>query len=382
MCVFQETELDKYISHFEKVASSLAWPKEVWTLLLQSVLLGKARKAYSALSVDQSSDYEMVKSAVLKAYELVPEVYRQKFRNSKKSDSQTYVEFARTKENLFDRWCTSKEVQNDFGRLRQLMLMEEFKNCLSSEIKTYLDEQNMDSLHQAAVCADDYALTYQSFGKTPLRGKDPVDSDNTSNCSSNPASAGKANSHAGSLPTGPTCYYCRRKGHVMSECHVLQKKNEKLKSDLLVSQPGNKNSNTVPEEYAPFISYGTVSFLESPGGKPVTILRDTDASQSLIRDDILPFSPQLDMGMMVLLQGVELDVFNVPLHKVCLKSTLVNGPVTLGVRPSLPVQGVDLILGNDLAGGKVAASPHISQMPCNEETTINTGCQSYLQLVL
>ena len=82
--------------------------------------------------------------------------------------------------------------------------------------------------------------------------------------------------------------------------------------------------------------------------------------------------------MMVLLQGVELGVFNVPLHKVFLKSTLVNGPVSLGVRPSLPVQGVDLILGIDLAGGKVVASPHVSQAPCNEETTINTREMSEL----
>ena len=102
---FQETEVDKYFLHFEKVASSLAWPKGVWTLLLQSALLGKAREAYSALSVDQSSEYETVKTAVLRAYELVPEAYRQKFRNSKKGESQTYVEFARTKETLFDRWC-------------------------------------------------------------------------------------------------------------------------------------------------------------------------------------------------------------------------------------------------------------------------------------
>jgi len=50
---FQEKEVDKYFLHFEKVASSLLWPKEMWTLLLQSSLLGKARKAYSALSIDQ-----------------------------------------------------------------------------------------------------------------------------------------------------------------------------------------------------------------------------------------------------------------------------------------------------------------------------------------
>jgi len=43
---------------------------------LQSALLGKAREAYSTLSVDQSSDYDTVKSAVLRAYELITEAYR------------------------------------------------------------------------------------------------------------------------------------------------------------------------------------------------------------------------------------------------------------------------------------------------------------------
>jgi len=131
---FQETEPDKYFLHFEKVAASLNWPEEVWTLLLQSTLVGKAREAYSALSVDQSSVYSTVKSAILKAYELVPEAYRQKFRATKKGTAQTYVEFAREKQNLFDRWCASKEINGDFEKLRQLILVEDFKDCLPTEI--------------------------------------------------------------------------------------------------------------------------------------------------------------------------------------------------------------------------------------------------------
>ena len=39
---------------------------------------------------------------------------------------QTYVEFARIKEQLFDKWCSSKKVDHDFGNLRQLLLIEEF----------------------------------------------------------------------------------------------------------------------------------------------------------------------------------------------------------------------------------------------------------------
>ena len=72
--------------------------------------MGKARAVYSALSVEESGQYEVVKMSILKAYELVPEAYQQKFRSTKKSEKQTYIEFGREKEMLLDRWCLSKEI--------------------------------------------------------------------------------------------------------------------------------------------------------------------------------------------------------------------------------------------------------------------------------
>ena len=133
---FQEKEVDKYFLHFEKVAENLNWPKEHWTLLLQSVLIGKAREIYTQLGVEQSHHYETVKELILKGYELVPEAYRQKFRNCKKDSNQTHVEFARNKEQLFDRWCCSKKIDQNYDKLRQLVLVEEFKRCIQSDVKT------------------------------------------------------------------------------------------------------------------------------------------------------------------------------------------------------------------------------------------------------
>ena len=159
---FQEKEVDKYFAHFEKVADSLNWPKESWVLLLQSVLVGKAQEIYGSLSVEQSSNYEHVKEAILKAYELVPEAYRQKFRNYLKYDSKTHVEFAREKENLFNRWCHSKEIGQDFKKLKQMVLLEEFKDKVRLDIRSHLDEQKVEELEKAAVMADDYALTHKS----------------------------------------------------------------------------------------------------------------------------------------------------------------------------------------------------------------------------
>ena len=47
-------------------------------------LKGKASEVYLALKPEQTSDYQTVIETILKAYELVPEAYRQKFRNFKR----------------------------------------------------------------------------------------------------------------------------------------------------------------------------------------------------------------------------------------------------------------------------------------------------------
>ena len=133
---FQEKEVDKYFLHFEKVAENLNWQKEHWTLLLQSVLIGKAREIYIQLGVEQSHHYETVKDLILKCYELAPEAYRQKLRNCKKELNQSYVEFAKNKEQLFDRWCCSKKIDQNYDKLRQPKLVEEFKRCIQSDVKT------------------------------------------------------------------------------------------------------------------------------------------------------------------------------------------------------------------------------------------------------
>ncbi len=104
---FSETDVDTFFSLFERLADVNKWPENEQTLLLQCVLTGKVQKAYSLLSVHDSQKYLKVKDAVLKAYELVPEAYRQKFRNIRKPAEQTYCEFARDLKKQLDRWCAA-----------------------------------------------------------------------------------------------------------------------------------------------------------------------------------------------------------------------------------------------------------------------------------
>lgn len=162
---FSEKDVERYFSHFERVATTSKWPRTMWTLLLQSILVGRAQEANSALSLEKSANYDEVKTAILKAYELVPEAYHQRFRSCTKFALNTYDELAKQKENLFDRWCTSQKVESK-EHLRQLILLEEFENCLPEVVSVYLNEQKAMTLEQAAILADEFILTHKVNSET------------------------------------------------------------------------------------------------------------------------------------------------------------------------------------------------------------------------
>ena len=56
------------------------------------------------------------------------------------------------------------------------------------------------------------------------------------------------------------------------------------------------------------------------------------------------------------MRAMGMSVLPVPVHGMSLMCGFVPGDVAMGVRPVLPVHGVDIILGNDLAGSGVWAS--------------------------
>lgn len=45
-------------------------------------------------SFEQFDDYEAVKHSIIRAYEITPEAYRQKYKSLTKPFNQTFVEFA------------------------------------------------------------------------------------------------------------------------------------------------------------------------------------------------------------------------------------------------------------------------------------------------
>lgn len=152
------------------------------------------------------------------------------------------------------------------------------------------------------------------------------------------------------------CFYCLDPGHLVSDCKAWQQKaGGKPKGVAFASSLSTSDrlsSRLHSSAFESFLQAYTVALVDGSDSKQIVMLRDTGSAQSLIRENTLPFSSKSYTGNNVLIRGIEMGCASVPLHTIHIESALVSGPMSVGVRSQLPVEGVVLILGNDLAGTK------------------------------
>ena len=76
-------DVEHYLTTIERVATAYKWPKEVWMMKLLPLMLGKAKAAYASMGMEECSNFEKVRKAVFRQYDICKEPYRQRFHRLK-----------------------------------------------------------------------------------------------------------------------------------------------------------------------------------------------------------------------------------------------------------------------------------------------------------
>ncbi|KAK3893004.1 hypothetical protein Pcinc_003183 [Petrolisthes cinctipes] len=381
----------------------------------KSKFKGKSREAYVGLSDQETGDYESINEAVLKSTRLSPGVYREKFRNVKKRPGDTYLEMARECCLKMDRWMKAEEV-NTIEDLREVFLMEHFMYQLPPNLKYELISHEVKGLMEAGCRADSYCEAHRlSKGEYPEGNKlffNKGDNDykyknnyqrnsesyykftqpryNNSNFSQNYNQPPQHNYNWRSMPpkkwqgvnpycqkdggsrSTVKCLGCGTVGHRKFECRkskpkpvgaVVALRNimefmEGVNPQIPEKQPQEE------DDFKHFTISGTVKVEGSPE-KKIRIFRDTGANQSLILKGALPWTGKSNTGKEAACKG-EGGRFSIPLHKVWLDCGYVTGEVTVGVKETLSIDGVELFIGNDLARKRVIPNLQMVEDPVKE----------------
>ncbi|XP_068237349.1 uncharacterized protein [Palaemon carinicauda] len=282
----------------KKVSSKFKLAEEVWPVIIQPALVGKARSAFLSLIASECKDYDFIKDNILKIYELTPEYYRLRFKRFRKCDKQSYVEYTHGIVKLHDKWIKAAGV-TCMKEYRELMLLEQFLRGIPVDVQRYLFERVVTTLQRANTLAENFGLL-----KPFKRGSNSRRSPHTSPCKSlqnsphnspgRSKNKGQGKDYAGNNnSTVVKCYFCGEVGHIRRNCPRKLKNKEKTGS-VACSLPrmcryGKEKFPVVREEFKPICFIGKLCVPdESSIGISVRIVRDTGSSHSLVVRDAVP----------------------------------------------------------------------------------------------
>ena len=405
---FDENDPEAFFEMFEKLANQLEWDKKYWTILIQTKLFGKARTVYNNLNEAEAKDYDTVKKVILLSYDQVTETYRQRFRNTHKSQGMTYMEFVDVLERLFDKWIKSAET-SDFASLRQLMILDQFKFRVPTDIRAYLEEKEVTDLIQAAKLADNYSLTHRKSGNVKAFSGSQTSCNSQDSRKFAPKIQNEQFQSGFKHPNSSTviyCSYCKQKGHHISECYHkdCQKskyyqpnkntQNKSQKNPIQIANVDSQKPSTNKQDKTPpqniqgkekpslsvdiesvprvgdlfdeFTFSGRISTGPNEDFSNVSILRDTGSAQSILVRSALPNIEKAYTGEKVIVKDLS-GSGPMPLANVYIDSDLIKGFARVGViEKPLPVKGISFLLGNDLAGTLIVPCPVVTSEPVVE----------------
>ena len=368
---FDETNVDGYFTTFESLAGIEEWPRDQWLIILYPKFVGKAQRVFNTL--EQFQDYDTVKASIISAYEITPEAYRQRFRNLTKQLAHTFIEFATEKKRLLKKWMDSTHTST-LDDLVNLIILEELKSKMPQNILRHVEEKGATTWEKAAEVADAYALLLRNLAGTENRSQ-------IARSSSGYNLENRGGFARGYDNRGPSsaimCSYCKNPGHLISQCkHPNCKASARFSASSKQSAPSKPNrpvftcnGTTTSTIFKPFIQLGQVSLHPNSTPFDITILRDTAAAQTILVKNALPEVTTVFTGEKAVLTDLSQNQ-PYPLAKVYLKCPLKVGKVEVAVREQpLPVPGVQMLLGNDLAGELVVPTLRVSDTPLPVNTS-------------
>ena len=233
----EKDDLDAYLQRFERYATLQSWKKENWALNLSALLSGKALDVYSTLPSSEAQNYDTLKLALLRKYNLTEDGYRTKFKTSKPKDDETASQYAARLGNYLNKWTDIVKIQQSYKGLREFMIIDQFMHSIPKEMALFLKERQPTSagLDNITKMASQYLEAHgnnwsqNTQDKTKRLGPNKDRGENLEKRSShtnqdenqshtsrgeNQAKFGEQNARRKQFK----CYFCQKPGHSWRNC--------------------------------------------------------------------------------------------------------------------------------------------------------------------
>ena len=275
----ESDDIEAYLTTFERMMEAYEVGRARWTFKLAPQLTGKAQQAYAALPPDDAKDYDTVRAAILRRYNISEETYRRRFRAPKPKEGETPRELVTRLNDLFSRWtkdCSSRE------EIQDMMVKEQLLNMLPEDVRLWVYERKPKTSAEAGELAEDYMQAREQSskqvkpvkkdkppGKCPRCGMYGHWASDCPNPKAKRDGPGPTGDQKPSFIERVKCFNCSQRGHFASSCP----------QKALYCDTGREQGR---REQDRAYRRGTIN-----GVYCRDILVDTGASKTLVRGDLV-----------------------------------------------------------------------------------------------
>jgi len=391
--------MDAYLNRFEKVADAQGWKKENLSICLSALLKGKTLDVYSRLPPDQAKDYECLKQALFKRYQLTEDGFKRKFRSARPEVGESPAQFLARLASYLQRWVELAKVEQTYEGLGCLIVREQYLSVCPPDLALFLKERATTDIDELAKLAEQYSEAHhenatlrKSSVDHNLRTKDVTSpSKRCHRCGSTTHLIKDCKTKAPETKTSPkrplggpkTCFVCGKLGHLAKNCFrrinaAAMQPSMPSHSNLHLTESsasqGNVNGHQCNALHRHFVSDRPLqhpplsSELELKcgckipviadgcqntennrmpvtegliGDKPVTVLRDTGCSTVVVRESLVSNHELTgENSLCVLIDGT---VRRLPVANISIQTPYLTGNVK-AICMKRPLY--DLIIGN------------------------------------
>ena len=121
-----------------------------------ALLKGKSLDCYSHLAELDAQDYDKLKAALLRRFDLTAEGFRKKFYQAKRDQDETAAQYVVRLTAYLDRWIQLAEVKETYEGLQAFLVRERFLDSCDDRLALYLRERSVKGLDEVVTLADHY----------------------------------------------------------------------------------------------------------------------------------------------------------------------------------------------------------------------------------
>ena len=270
----KQDDMDAYLHRFEKYATAQGWPKDSWVTSLSALLKGVALDVYYRMPVDKLGDYEALRDALLKRFQMTEAGFKDRFRQAKPETGESFSQFIARLENYFERWVELAKAEKTYTGVKTLMIGDQALWACSKELRLYVSENKPKDLEEMGKLAERYldvhSMAY-SYGRVrPVSGHQRQGLTRGKPQSPKTPQDGTKEkiTHGAQGSDTRYCYACGKPGHIAKFCRAMGKgSSSRQQSTALQCEDSGPETLTLQSgDSVPVQFQGEQAYLETKGG--------------------------------------------------------------------------------------------------------------------